>query len=97
MTRNFSHKLLACFLVCSASPSFAIGDADGMKTFEIRRTDTPPTIDGKIDDAVWQDAMVVQDFHQIMPHYREAPTEETLVRVLYDDDYLYISADLRDS
>jgi hypothetical protein len=97
MSRKLPHKLLACLLLCSASPSFAIGDADGMKAFEITRTDTPPTIDGKIDDAVWQDAMVVKDFHQIMPHYREAPTEETLVRVLYDDDYLYISADLRDS
>jgi hypothetical protein len=97
MTKNLIHKLLACFLVCSASPSFAVGDADGMKTFKIIRTDTPPTIDGKIDDPVWQHAMVVKDFHQIRPDYREAPTEETLVRVLYDDDYLYISADLRDS
>ena len=39
---------------------------------------------------------VIDDFHQTDPGDGLAPTENTIVRVLYDDDYLYIAADLRD-
>ncbi len=39
---------------------------------------------------------VIDDFHQIDAGDGVAPTENTIVRVLYDDDYLYIAADLRD-
>jgi len=68
-----------------------------MKSFAITRTDTPPTIDGHIDEAAWSEATVVTDFHQNEPLYREAATENTVVRILYDDDYLYIGAALNDS
>lgn len=66
------------------------------KSFEIFRTDSPPVIDGKLDDAVWQDAVSVDDFHQTAPTYGAQPTEQTVVRVTYDDEYLYIAANLRD-
>ena len=97
MTRKVIRNCLACFLVCSTSPVFAVGDADGMKSFSITRTDVPPIIDGQIDDPAWKHATVVEDFHQIEPQYREDPTEKTIVRIMYDDDYLYVSADLQDS
>ncbi|MDH3819770.1 MAG: hypothetical protein OEU59_01500, partial [Gammaproteobacteria bacterium] len=72
--------------------------ADGArKSFEIFRTDSPPIIDGKLDDAVWRATEYVDDFHQTSPGDGTAPTERTVVRVTYDDEFLYIAANMLDS
>ena len=80
------------------------GDAGGVymldgerKSFRIARADQPPVIDGLLDDDVWLSAVVIDDFHQTAPADGAAPTEVTEVRVAYDDEYLYIAADLHDS
>ena len=52
-------------------------------------TDTPPTLDGRIDDDAWLLADVVSDFMQKEPVAGSAPTKRTEVRVLYDEDTLY--------
>lgn len=67
------------------------------KSFEIRRAETAPNIDGRLDDDVWRNAARVEDFHQTSPNDGAQPTEKTIVRVAFDDDFLYISAELRDS
>ena len=64
--------------------------------FAISRTDSPPKIDGHLDDTVWRDAVVIDDLYQNTPRYLEPATEQTLVRLAHDDHYLYISAELRD-
>ena len=89
--------LLALFLTCEPGTVCAADGVDGLKSFIVTRTNSPPTIDGRIEDVEWQQAMPISDFHQNNPQYREAPSEETVVRILYDDDFLYISGDLRDS
>lgn len=61
------------------------------------RVDTPPVIDGKLDEAVWQLAQPISDFHQTRPGNQTAPSESTEVYVLYDDDALYIGARMADS
>jgi len=67
------------------------------KSFTISRTTVSPVIDGSLDDEAWCHAAVVDDFHQTMPTDGAIPTERTVVRVMYDDEYLYIAADLHDS
>jgi hypothetical protein len=97
MTNSIEHQLffiLACLL---AVPALAANEAGERKIFSIIRTDSPPTIDGRLDDPAWLQATIVDDFHQQTPNYREDATEKTVVRLLYDDDYLYVGADLRDS
>ncbi|HUQ53977.1 MAG TPA: carbohydrate binding family 9 domain-containing protein [Gammaproteobacteria bacterium] len=61
------------------------------------RTATPPVIDGKLDEAVWQTADVITDFHQIRPGDGSTPSEPTEVYLLYDDDAFYIGARMHDS
>ena len=80
-------------------PGSAAGySTDGTrKSFEIARTSAPPVIDGRLDDDAWLEAARIDDFHQTDPQEGAAPTEATIVRVTYDDEYLYIAADLRDS
>ncbi len=67
-----------------------------LKRFEIKRTDTPPVIDGSLDDEVWSNAAFVEDFHQIRPNEHTEPSQQTRVLVTYDDDALYVAARLSD-
>src|SRR5437763_256395 len=75
----------------------AQSDAAEEKKVRIVRTTTPPVIDGKVDDAVWATAALIDDFHQVRPTDGGAPSERTEVRLLYDDDYLYSAARMYDS
>ncbi|HEX4405241.1 MAG TPA: DUF5916 domain-containing protein, partial [Polyangia bacterium] len=53
----------------------------------------PPKIDGKLDDLWWQRAVPSNAFTQHFPDEGAPPTERTTVRVLYDDDALYVGID----
>jgi hypothetical protein len=57
------------------------------------RTTQAPTIDGKLGDAVWQAASVARRFVQKSPRGGRPPSERTTMRVLYDDDALYVAFD----
>ncbi|MEJ2127866.1 MAG: sugar-binding protein [Woeseiaceae bacterium] len=88
----------ACGLLLFSAQVDAVYIEDGeRKSFAISRADSAPVIDGKLDDDVWKTATTVDDFHQTAPTDGASPTEVTIVRVTYDDEYLYIAADLRDS
>ena len=97
MAVKFSCRRLLGVLLLVASTALAVTDIDERKSFVIPRADSPPIIDGTLDDDVWRNAAVIDDFHQTNPGDGIPPTENTVVRVLYDDDYLYIAADLQDS
>ncbi|HJQ09912.1 MAG TPA: DUF5916 domain-containing protein [Gemmatimonadaceae bacterium] len=54
-------------------------------------------IDGKLDEAAWQAAVPSSDFTQSYPKVGAKPTDSTQVRVLYDDDAIYIGVRMFDS
>lgn len=65
---------------------------------ECRWADTPPVIDGKLDDAVWAKAQVVENFRAMwLPEARRKPPTATRARLLWDREYLYFSADMEDT
>ena len=68
---------------------FAIGS--GRRSVQARRTNEPPTIDGRLDDAVWRDAVLITDFTQTNPVEGAAPTERTEVWIAFDADHLYFA------
>ena len=72
-------------------------EGDALKSVRMVRTDTPPVIDGRLDDAVWASAAVVDDFHQSQPIEGAEPTERTEIYLLYDEDALYIGGRFWDS
>ncbi len=53
------------------------------------RTETPPIIDGKLDEACWSKANVATDFTDY--RIEQLAKEQTFVRVLYDDENLYVA------
>ena len=67
------------------------------KSFRAVRVDTAPVIDGVLDDAVWQQAEAVTDFHQSRPGDHTEPSEPTELYVVYTRDALYIGARMYDA
>ncbi|HEY9195224.1 MAG TPA: carbohydrate-binding family 9-like protein, partial [Mucilaginibacter sp.] len=56
----------------------------------------PPVIDGDVEDAVWQQAQWTQDFQDIEGRLKPAPPLQTNVKMLWDDNYLYVAARIKD-
>src|SRR5262245_12268295 len=71
------------FVLCTVSLCF------GQKTYDIRRATSPITIDGKLDEAVWQRAKSVGDFD--FPWFKTGTQEQTIAKLLWDDQNLYVS------
>jgi hypothetical protein len=51
---------------------------------------TIPVIDGLLNDPAWDQVEWGGDFIQRMPIEREAPSQETSFKILYDDNNLYV-------
>ena len=93
--RPIGFWLAACLIACSADAQETPPGA-GPKTLRMVRTDTPPVIDGRLDEEVWQSATIIDDLHQVRPTEYIEPTEPTRVYVLYDKDALYVAARMWD-
>lgn len=89
--------IAVCTLPGLSAAQQADPEAEILKSVRMVRTDTPPMIDGRLDDAVWAQASVVDDFHQSQPIEGAEPTERTEIYLLYDDDALYIGGRFWDS
>ncbi len=61
------------------------------------RTDQAPTLDGVVNEPQWQAAPAALDFTQFDPQEGALPTEQTSVRILYDDHALYVGVICYDS
>ncbi len=70
---------------------------EGLKEVRAVRVETAPVLDGNLDDAVWQQAEVIDDFHQIRPGDGTEPSERTEVYMIYTEDALYVGARMYDS
>ena len=53
-------------------------------------------VDGFLNEEAWEQAEIATDFIQNVPVFGVKPTQETEVRLLYNDDGLYIGATLYD-
>ena len=60
------------------------------------RAEGSVTLDGALTEAAWSAATPVSDFSQRVPDEGAPATERTEVRVVYDDDALYVGARLYD-
>jgi hypothetical protein len=55
------------------------------------------TLDGKLEEPSWRLAIPASDFVQQRPHFGEVATQRTEVRILYDDNNLYVGVTCFDS
>src|SRR5258708_33633669 len=64
---------------------------DRQKRLHATRTTTPPTIDGRLDDATWKSIPVETRFTQNFPDEGKPPSQRTELQVAYDDRSIYIA------
>ena len=58
---------------------------------------TSIVLDGILDEAAWAAAPIISDFTQSKPDEGHPLTQKTEVRILYDEAYLYIGAEMWDT
>lgn len=62
------------------------------RVYYATRTEIVPKIDGKLDDLCWETMGEWDgDFIQQQPHQAKPPSQETEIKILYDDKYLYFA------
>ena len=85
---KLSHVLILFFLYISQI------EAQNKKTYHITRTEKAPTIDGVLDESIWQNVQIATDFIQFRPEVGKQPVENkrTEVKMSYDDNAIYIAA-----
>ncbi len=101
MNRNILSFLIIFILpLCAGAQDFVYTLSDdsvvnhfaGIKrVYYAVRIDEAPKIDGRLDDECWQKSGTWDgDFIQQVPNQGRAPSQETRIKILYDDNYLYV-------
>jgi hypothetical protein len=75
------------------TPAPPVTELPPRPTLQAVRTKHAPTIDGVIEDAEWRDAVPIVSFTQKAPFSGRVPTDKTTMRLIYDDDALYVAFD----
>jgi len=96
-----SSRVLLGVLAAATAPAWAqqAHDHGGREPHQIAaaRASRPPVVDGVLDEPVWRDAAMFDNFTQQEPIDGAPATERTEVRVLYDNAHLYIGVRAFDS
>lgn len=66
-------------------------------SINIKKLESPPSIDGKMNDACWKDIEFVKNFTQFEPNLDTLPTYDTQFKIAYDDQAFYFAAFLPDA
>jgi hypothetical protein len=83
--------ILAAGTLLFALPAAGQGPADAsLVATRLSPGTRPPVMDGRLDDAVWRAARVIDDLRQREPDEGAAATERTEVRIVFDQHTLYI-------
>ena len=93
MTRVFCAFVVCLVPVLPALAQSVEIDHDAVRAARIVtaiRTAEPITLDGRLDEAVWAQAPLAEDFFQKLPSNGAPASERTEARFVYDDDNLYI-------
>ncbi len=61
------------------------------------RTETAPTIDGKLDDPVWKEARPLSALTEVVPLEGAKPKDPTEIRILFDSQAIYFGIRCFDS
>ena len=95
-------KTLATALLLLAASAVDLRGADGMpakshpKGYIACKTAKPLLIDGMLTEAAWKSAPWTDDFVDIEGEIRERPRFKTRAKMLWDDTYFYIGAELEE-
>jgi hypothetical protein len=95
-------SLLPLLLVAAQAPALAQPSRAAQSTerplpvSNARRATTTIRLDGKLDETAWHAVPLTNQFTQVDPDEGKPASQRTDVRVLFDDEYLYVGARLHD-
>ena len=81
---------------CGASEPTASSQAT-YKSIQAIRTETPPIIDGNLDESAWQQAAIVEDLHEVVPNEFTETSEPSAFFILYDQNAIYVAVRIWES
>ncbi len=84
--------LLASLLACSPAAA-----AELLPPVRAVRVNEPIVVDGRLDESIWAQAPVESALVQSDPRQGDAPAQRTEVRIVFDDDAIYVAARLHDT
>lgn len=87
------HILLFVFIMSSISIASA-QEEKTTKFYKAPRLDTKIKIDGRLDESVWLNLPVANEFIQLEPAPGKPCSQKTEVKVFYDDKAFYVGANL---
>src|SRR5580698_4623012 len=85
---SFTCILLSC-LYCSGSPH--------TRSCPATRTTKAPIIDGDLNDSAWLNVPVADSFINAYPDFGKVSPQKTVVKIIYDDQAIYIAAYMYDT
>lgn len=68
----------------------------GQKTLNAYRIDSSIEIDGSGNESVWEKAEMASEFTTVSPEYGKTPDQKTIVKVLYDNEAVYVLANMEE-
>src|SRR5262245_37146764 len=78
-------------------PRIGLANAYETRIYSTARVEAAPRIDGKLEDAVWDQVEWETDFIQLEPTEGVPPSQQTAFKIVYDDNALYIACRAWDS
>lgn len=86
-------KQLLILIIVLTCVSFSFGQ----KSYQIKQADGAFTIDGELSEEQWKDAQLIEGFVVSYPNFGEESEFASKVRVLYDNEAVYIGGILHDN
>lgn len=84
-------KPLKAILISVSFVLLALSVAHAQESIQAVRIDTPPVIDGFVDEEVWQHAFMVDEFYQREPNEGAPVSEKTQILTCYDANHIYFA------
>lgn len=91
------YRLYSLLLLMVCSISLEASTKTSIQQAFTQRTDQAPQIDGTLEPEIWGMAEVIEEFVQFDPVYAGHPSQRTVVRILYDDRFIYVGALMYDA
>ena len=95
-SRRLGVLAAATLLLGAAAAGAQTAAAESGREIRAVRVTRPPVIDGRLIDEAWTTAVPATDFSQRDPDEGREATEQTEIRILYDDEALYVGARMFD-
>lgn len=89
--------LLSAAAPVAAQQAAPVAKASSVAQIHAQPVAVTPKLDGRLDDAIWQNAQWLSDFVQREPHEGQPATDRTEVAIFYDEDAIYIGARMHSS